>query len=122
PLIKDLNKVLLELRRRKKETGVSLDNAIYTPARLRDDVQRLFGDTRICVSPNREPCVHNRKGKKIETVFPASGLVTAMEPIVRACSGLWIGHGSGTADRETADKRGVLLVPPSKPEYALKRG
>jgi trehalose-6-phosphate synthase len=120
PLVKHLDRVLFELGR-KKVTKNNEEILFVTADKLTDEVRRMFGDSQICVIANREPYVHNRKGKKIETVFPASGLVTAVEPIVRACSGLWIGHGSGTADRETADKRGVILVPPGNPEYALKR-
>lgn len=121
PLARDLSKVIRELRHAKDlakevETGLA-----WSPARLRSEVQKVFGDTQLCVIANREPYVHNRKGSKVEVLLPASGLVTAVEPIVRACSGLWIAHGSGTADRETADQSGKLLVPPGNPEYALKR-
>ena len=120
PLVKNLDRVLKDLRR-TKQAALSEPTSAWTASRLRDEVKRLFGDARLCVIANREPYIHNRKGKKIEVVNPASGLVTAVEPILRACAGLWIGHGSGSADRETADKRGVLLVPPGHPEYALKR-
>lgn len=121
PLIKDINKVLREIRQKKRLGKVEEGAPRWNADTLRDEVKRLFGESKLCVIANREPYVHNRKGKKIETLFPASGLVTAVEPIVRACTGLWVGHGSGTADRETADKRGVILVPPGNPEYALKR-
>jgi trehalose-6-phosphate synthase len=119
PLIKDLNRTLHDLAKRKPAagTGTNLPDA----SMLRGEAQRLFGRSQICVIANREPYIHNKKGKAIEVVRPASGLVTAMEPIVRACSGLWIGHGSGTADRESADPRGLILVPPESPEYGLKR-
>jgi trehalose 6-phosphate synthase len=42
----------------------------------------------------------------IEWTRPASGLVTALDPVMRATGGTWIAHGSGSADRETADARG----------------
>ena len=121
PLARDLSKVIRELRHAKNvmkdsETGLS-----WTPSRLRSEVQKVFGDTQLCVIANREPYVHNHKGSKIEVLLPASGLVTAVQPIVRACSGLWIAHGSGTADRDTSDATGKLLVPPNAPEYGLKR-
>ena len=48
---------------------------------------------------------------------PASGLVTALEPVMRACSGTWIAHGSGSADREMVDKQDRVAVPPDKPDY-----
>lgn len=94
---------------------------LWTSERLALEIPRLFGDSRLCVIANREPWIHNRLGRTIEVVSPASGLVTAVEPIVRACRGLWIGHGSGSADRETSDKRGMLRVPPEDPQYSLKR-
>jgi trehalose 6-phosphate synthase len=121
PLVRDLSKVIRELRQTKDQVKDVETGVFWTPARLRSEVQKVFGDTQLCVVANREPYVHNHKGSKIEVLLPASGLVTAVEPIVRACSGLWIGHGSGTADRETADETGKLLVPPGKPEYGLKR-
>jgi trehalose 6-phosphate synthase len=53
--------------------------------------------------------------------FPASGLVSALEPVMRACSGVWIAHGSGSADRDTADANGRLRVPPGEETYTLRR-
>lgn len=76
---------------------------------------------KLIVVANREPYIHQRKGEKIEVVRPASGLVTALEPILRQCGGLWIAHGSGSADVETADSNSEVAVPPSNPKYTLKR-
>jgi trehalose 6-phosphate synthase len=121
PLARDFSKVIRELRHAKSVAKDAETGLAWTPSRLRGEVQKLFGDAELCVIANREPYVHNRKGSKVEVLLPASGLVTAVEPIVRACSGLWIAHGSGSADRETADAGGKLLVPPGHPEYALKR-
>ncbi len=121
PLAKDLSKVMRELRHAKTRAEDSKTGLAWTASRLRDGVQSFFGDKQLCVIANREPYVHNRKGNQIEVLLPASGLVTAVEPILQACSGLWIAHGSGSADRETADSSGKLLVPPESPEYALKR-
>ncbi|MDE2259884.1 MAG: trehalose-6-phosphate synthase, partial [Betaproteobacteria bacterium] len=84
----------------------------------------LFGELRdddIIVVSNREPYVHEMHGGRIEVRRPASGLVTALEPIMRACSGTWIAHGSGSADRETVDNDGCVAVPPEKPAYRLYR-
>src|SRR4030095_3325913 len=52
---------------------------------------------------------------------PASGLVTALEPVMRACSGVWIAHGSGTADRETVDRKDHVRVPPGEESYHIRR-
>jgi hypothetical protein len=61
------------------------------------------------------------RGGAISWSVPPSGLVTALEPILRACDGTWIASGTGDADRETVDERGHLRVPPDNPEYTLRR-
>ncbi len=120
PLVKNLDEVLFDLKNAKGMKGEE-DKSYWTALRLNKEFQRLFGDSRLCVISDQEPCVHEKRGPNIELKVPASGTVNAIEPIMRACSGVWIGHGSGSADHETADKTGTLLVPPAKPEYALKR-
>jgi trehalose-6-phosphate synthase len=84
-------------------------------------LRNTLRDRNIVIFANREPYIHQRKGKQIEVTRPASGLVTALEPILRQCGGLWIGHGSGSADKETCNSRGELPVPPGNPSYTLKR-
>ncbi len=99
-----------------RETGESM----WTAERLRVSVQnKLIGP--LFVVSNREPYMHVHDGKNIKTIVPASGLVTALEPILRACDGTWIASGSGDADHETADEHDHLRVPPDKPEYTLRR-
>jgi alpha,alpha-trehalose-phosphate synthase [UDP-forming] len=101
---------------RLRETGESH----WTPERLRAIVQsRLLGP--LFVVSNREPYTHIRRGKTIEAEVPASGLVTALEPVLRACDGTWIAYGSGDADREVVDRNDRLRVPPDHPEYTLRR-
>lgn len=82
--------------------------------------QDLRGEDIIAVS-NREPYIHVRKNDAIEVLRPASGLVTALEPIMRACSGTWIAHGSGDADREVVDPHDRVPVPPDHPAYRIRR-
>jgi trehalose 6-phosphate synthase len=94
----------------------------WTPQRLRDTLRRYLHGERIVILANREPYIHDRKPDgSIAVHHPASGLVTALEPVMRACSGVWIAHGSGSADRETADGRGRLRVPPGVEDYTLRR-
>jgi alpha,alpha-trehalose-phosphate synthase [UDP-forming] len=101
---------------RLRETGVSM----WTAERLRVSVQsKPLGP--LFVVSNREPYMHVRHGKNIEMVIPASGLVTALEPILRACDGTWIAFGSGDADQDTVDRHDRLRVPPDRPEYTLRR-
>ena len=93
----------------------------WTPERLKEHVRSVLQGRPLLVVANREPYEHVRVGSKIQCRIPASGLVTAVEPILRACSGTWVGHGSGDADRETADAQGKIKVPPESPAYTLKR-
>src|ERR1700741_48768 len=65
--------------------------------------------------------MHAKEGKSFKVLIPASGLVTALEPILRACDGTWIAHGSGDADRENVDRHDRLRVPPDDPRYTLRR-
>jgi alpha,alpha-trehalose-phosphate synthase [UDP-forming] len=101
---------------RLRETGESL----WTPERLRASVHNKLQGSLYVVS-NREPYMHVRHGKNIEALVPASGLVTALEPILRACDGTWVAHGSGDGDRATVDAHDRLRVPPDRPEYTLRR-
>ena len=93
----------------------------WTPERLKEHVRSVLRGRSLLVVANREPYEHVRVGGEIRWRIPASGLVTAVEPILRACSGTWVAQGSGDADRETADAQGKLKVPPDSPFYTLKR-
>lgn len=81
---------------------------------------QLRGDELIVVS-NREPYIHEQDGDGVRCKRPASGLVTAVEPVMRACSGTWIAHGSGSADRAVVDAQDRVMVPPGRGEYTLRR-
>jgi len=94
---------------------------LWTPERLRVHVKNKLESSSLFVVSNREPYMHVRRGNALEAIVPASGLVTALEPILRACDGTWIAHGSGEADRETVDASGRLRVPPEDPHYTLRR-
>ncbi|MCO5122552.1 MAG: trehalose-6-phosphate synthase [Rhizobacter sp.] len=95
--------------------------AEWTAQRLRTLLgTQLSGDQVIVVS-NREPYIHERSDDGIVVKRPASGLVTAVEPVMRACSGTWIAHGSGSADREVVDSADRVRVPPGDDDYWLRR-
>jgi len=93
----------------------------WTAERLSVALRNKLGDNRLFVIANREPYMHVRHGKTIEAVVPASGLVTALEPILCACDGTWIAHGSGDADRDTVDACDCVRVPPEQRRYTLRR-
>jgi trehalose 6-phosphate synthase len=94
----------------------------WSAARLRDTLRTHLEGDRVIVLANREPCIHQRTATgEIIVQHPASGLVTALEPVMRACSGVWVAHGSGSADRESSDSRGRLEVFTGDASYLLHR-
>jgi len=93
----------------------------WTAERLKEHIRNLLQERPLYVISNREPYSHILRGKKVEWIIPASGLVTALEPVLKACGGTWIAHGSGDADREVVDSQDKILVPPDDPQYLLKR-
>jgi trehalose-6-phosphate synthase len=95
--------------------------SLWTSERLRVYVQSKLEDTRLLAVSNREPYEHFHRGKEIVSQVPASGLVTALEPILRACDGTWVAHGAADADAETVDEHDRLRVPPEAPQYTLRR-
>lgn len=93
----------------------------WDPDRLRSLLRtQLRGDQLIVVS-NREPYIHENGPHGVVVKRPASGLVTAVEPVMRACSGTWIAHGSGSADADVVDAQDRVSVPPDSGEYVLRR-
>ncbi len=118
-LAQNLNEARMSAKEeaRLREAGDSR----WTAERLRVGVRKRLRGNALFVVSNREPYLHVHRGKGIETEVPASGLVTALEPILVACDGTWIAHGSADADRETVDARDRLRVPPDQPHYTLRR-
>jgi alpha,alpha-trehalose-phosphate synthase [UDP-forming] len=119
PLAADLRSRLRELDDEyRRQLG---PEAEWTPDQLRSLLRtRLRGDEIIVVS-NREPYIHENAPAGVVVRRPASGLVTAIEPVMRACSGTWIAHGSGSADRQAVDAHDRLRAPPGRGEYTLRR-
>ncbi|SEM01569.1 trehalose 6-phosphate synthase [Syntrophus gentianae] len=119
PLVGDLRTLLrtLDFERRFADDAT----ITWSPDSLRKLLHRQLAGERIIVVSNREPYIHIKNSERIEVHRPASGLVTAVEPVMRACSGTWIAHGSGSADRETVDRHDRVQVPPEQPEYTLRR-
>ncbi len=88
---------------------------------LSEVVARVSAGAKLIVVSNREPVVHERGSKGIRAVRPASGMVAAIEPIVRAVGGTWIAHGAGSADRAVTDARDRVGLPAGNPRYLLRR-
>src|SRR5439155_7740812 len=95
----------------------------WSPATLRQMLHRELRGQEVIVVLNREPYIHMRRATLLEVWRPASGLVAALEPIMRACSGTWIAHGSGDADHQVVDAHDRVAVPPppENPQYQLRR-
>ena len=119
PIARDLQRLIRELEADAHARDES--QITWTPESLRAILRGELRGEDIIVVSNREPYIHQKRGDRIEVQRPASGLVTALEPIMRACSGTWIAHGSGSADREVVDQHDRVAVPPEKPAYQIRR-
>jgi alpha,alpha-trehalose-phosphate synthase [UDP-forming] len=95
--------------------------SLWTSERLKGYVKIELNGKNLFIVSNREPYMHMNVGNMVQCIIPAGGLVTALDPILRACGGIWIAHGGGTADRETVDARNHISVPPDEPAYTLRR-
>jgi trehalose 6-phosphate synthase len=102
PILRDVRALIAQLG---DERRTEAEAQAWTPQRLKATLERHLQGERVVIVANREPYIHERRGDQIAVLHPASGLVTALEPVLRACSGVWIAHGAGSADRETADAR-----------------
>src|SRR5438093_365596 len=123
PIVKDLRALIEDLEAdHRSRDGEQL---AWSPATLRQILRRELRGQEVIVVSNREPYIHMRRGggPGIEVWRPASGVVSALEPIMRACSGTWIAHGSGTADRDVVDAHDRVVVPPppDAAAYQLRR-
>ncbi len=102
---------------RLRQNGESL----WTPERLKEHIKIKMEGRPLFVVSNREPYMHIKEGKDIRTIVPAGGLVTALDPIMKAAGGTWVAHGSGEADFEVTDANNRIKVPPEEPAYNLRR-
>ena len=119
PIAKDVTALLRDLERVYRSTDESQQR--WTQETLRTTLRGELRGNDVIVVANREPYIHVKTPEGIHIQRPASGLVTALEPVMRACSGTWIAHGSGSADRETVDRHDRVSVPPHAPTYQIRR-
>ncbi len=94
---------------------------MQTRENLRKLVLDKLRDYLFVVVSNREPYIHSFSGREIICQVPPSGLTVALDPVMRACGGTWIAHGSGDADALVVDEHNKVMVPPHNPQYTLKR-
>ncbi len=119
PIARDLRALIhdIEAEHRSRDE----EQLAWTPETLRGILHGELRGLEVIVVANREPYIHVRQGEEVAIWRPASGLATALEPIMRACSGTWIAHGGGSADREVVDQHDRVAVPPERPAYQLRR-
>jgi trehalose 6-phosphate synthase len=119
PLLRDVRDLVDRI---VTEKDADREGGAWTAQRLKQALNRYLHGEKVVIVANREPYVHERaKDGSIAVLHPASGLVTALEPVMRACSGIWVAHGSGSADRETADANARVRVPPGEESYFIRR-
>jgi len=117
PVLSDVRELVASLASEEATHG-----GRWTAERLRRVLERSLGGEGVVAVANREPYMHVRGDDgMVRVLHPASGLVTALEPVMRACSGTWIAHGSGSADRDVVDRNDRILVPPAEASYTLRR-
>lgn len=127
PLVNEITNIrrsLLEARTTASEEArlrlEKLDSP-WTSQRLKEFIKDILKGRTIFMVSNREPYIHTKNNGKINYYIPASGPVTALEPVMQACGGVWIAHGSGDADQLTVNKKDKIQVPPDEPKYTLRR-
>jgi trehalose 6-phosphate synthase len=117
PILRDLRELVGQMADEREDAA-----GLWTAERLKQTLNRHLRGEKIVILANREPYIHQHtKDGDIEVRHPASGLVTALEPVMRACSGVWVAHGSGDADRETVDFYDHVRVPPGEESYHIRR-
>ncbi|WP_426116001.1 alpha,alpha-trehalose-phosphate synthase (UDP-forming) [Massilia sp. PWRC2] len=119
PLAGDVRQMLRDYHLDRQGEGNG--SGEWTADTLKDLLQQDLAGDQVLVVSNREPYIHELTANGIAVRRPASGLVTAVEAVMRACSGTWIAHGAGSADRQTVDASDHVRVPPEHPSYTLRR-
>ncbi|HEX3914700.1 MAG TPA: trehalose-6-phosphate synthase [Steroidobacteraceae bacterium] len=120
PILSQVRQVLAEAEEQQRLEIDYREN--WTPQALQQVVRGQLNSAQVIIVSNREPYIHKYDANR-QPVWqvPASGMVTALEPVMRACSGVWVAHGAGDADRETVDRNDQIRVPPDDPSYTLRR-
>jgi len=120
PILSQVREVLAEAEEKQRLEIDFREN--WTPQALQQVVHDHLNSAQVIIVSNREPYIHNFDANhEAFWQVPASGMVTALEPIMRACSGVWVAHGAGSADRYTVDRYDRIQVPPDDPSYTLRR-
>src|SRR3989344_1292935 len=127
PLLREVSRMQHSLIQAKlaasEEAKASLEriNSPWTAQRLQEFIKDTAKKRPIYLVSNREPYIHSKNNNGITYSSPASGMVSALKPVMESCGGTWIALGSGDADRDVVDQNDTISVPPQEPKYTLKR-
>lgn len=107
----------------EKASAQLLAEELWTKDKLKNLIHAKLGENALYVVSNREPFMHIHDPGTGETkcIKPVGGVVTALHPVLSACGGTWIAHGSGNADKKNVNSKDKLGVPPQDIRYILKR-
>lgn len=94
---------------------------MWTKENLQELIKEKMADYLFIVVSNRQPYIHVFRKGNIECLRGAGGVITALDPVMQACNGVWVAYGNGDADRAISDKEGKIKVPPQDARYTLKR-
>jgi len=95
------------------------------PRTRRDDLaawaRAHLAGRKLVVISNREPYSHVHQDGAVAVKRNAGGLTVALDSTMQALGGVWVAHGSGTADHDVVDDRDRVACPPERPRYVLRR-
>ena len=94
---------------------------IWDRQELKSVIREKIGEHKFVVVSNREPYIHIYSAGGIKCITPASGMTTALDPVMTVSGGTWVAAGMGEADREVVDGKDRVQVPPDAPAYTLRR-
>ncbi|MFY9287939.1 MAG: trehalose-6-phosphate synthase [Alphaproteobacteria bacterium] len=118
-ITRDIQQRIREIEREQQRP--LLTGPQWSAKTLFEFVKNYLPSEQLITVSYRQPYAHSKTAQGITWSVPASGLVTAIEPIMTACSGTWIAVATSEADRQVADDEGAIMVPPDNPSYRLKR-
>lgn len=128
PITSEISKISASLTKARsaasEEARLRLEktDAPWTEERLKEFVKAYLKNQQIFLVYKGEPFSHHKaKNGGVYYTSQVGGVPTALEPMMEACGGMWIGHGNADADKETVDKDDKIQVPPDNPKYTLKR-
>ncbi len=127
-LASEIEQVALKIKVAKKNISENASKRIeiaeiWDEQRLKEFIRAKLGTNELLMVSNREPYMHifENETSKIKCIRPASGVVTAIDSVMLACGGIWVGHGAGNADKKMVNSKNKVGVPPGENKYILKR-